>query len=480
MRQLGNLQNLHQTGSMTRKGEGHCLAGPRDAVILEKIRGESRIRWREAPDRHPKHATSNGIVSKPSIVIVGSNHECASVDLRERVAFTGDTLTGGLHALREHVDEGLIVSTCNRTELYAVSADSEAGRERIFDFLSEYHQVPRHVLNSMSYVHTNSSAVRHMFRVASGLDSIVLGEPQILSQIRDALEAARTASSAGPYLQRLATDALKVGKRARTETDIARNNLSISHAAVSLAERERPVLAESRVMLLGAGKMASIAARVLVARGVGQLTIVNRSFDRARDLADQLGVEARPMAELDDAIAASDVAITAILVDEPMIVPSMLDGRSEPLLLIDLGVPRIVDPMCGYVAQVEARDVDDLESVAHESRQRYSHEMNKVEHLVDRAITDYLDWARSRRASEAIASLRCRSDTVRDREVERAIRRLGHLSERDRNVVRAMAKALTNTLMHDPVLALRSANGDLEIRSILATFGLDADEPDEL
>jgi glutamyl-tRNA reductase len=478
MGQSPNLQNLAQTGSMTRKWERHHLTGPGHAVRLKKIRGDARLRWLFAPDRLSKYVTSNGIVSKPSIVVVGSNHECASVDLRERLAFSGDTLAGGLRALRGHVDEGLIVSTCNRTELYAVSSDPEAGRGRIFDFLSEYHHVPRHVLNSMSYVHTDSSAVRHMFRVASGLDSIVLGEPQILAQIRDALEAARTASSAGPYLQRLAMDALRVGKRARTETDIARNNLSISHAAVSLAERERPFLAERRVMLLGAGKMASIAARVLVARGVGQLTIVNRSYGRARELADQLDAEARPMAELGNAIAASDVVITAILADQPVIVPSMLEGRTQPLLLIDLGVPRIVDPMCGYVAQVEARDVDDLESVAHESRQRYSHEMNKVEQLVDRASNDYLDWARSRRASEAIAALRCQSDAVRDREVERAMRRLGHLSERDRNVVRALAKALTNTLMHEPVQSLRSSSGDLEIRSILATFGLDSDEPD--
>jgi glutamyl-tRNA reductase len=411
--------------------------------------------------------------------MVGSNHECASVDLRERLAFPGDTLARGLRALREHVDEGLIVSTCNRTELYVVSGDPEAGRERTFDFLSQYHHIPRHVLSSMSYVHTDASAVRHIFRVASGLDSIVLGEPQILAQIRDALEAARTSASAGPYLQRLATDALKVGKRARTETDIARNNLSISHAAVALAERERPDLSERHVTLLGAGKMASIAARVLASRAVGRLTIVNRSLDRARALADQLGAEARPMTDLEVAIAESDVVVTAILAEEPVIIPRMLEGRTAPLLLIDLGVPRAVDPACGDVAHVEARNVDDLEPVAHESRQRYSHEMNKVEQLIDHAIEGYLAWARSRQASAAIATLRRESDRVRDHEVERALRRLGHLSERDQNVVRAMAKALTNTLMHEPVQALRSASGEFETRSILATFGLNPDEHDE-
>jgi glutamyl-tRNA reductase len=389
------------------------------------------------------------------------------------MAFTGQTLTDGLHALREHVDEGLIVSTCNRTELYVVSDGADAGQEQVFHFLTRYHKMPEHVLSDMSYVHADASAVRHLFRVASGLDSIVLGEPQILAQIRDALDAARSAGSVGPFLQRLATDALKVGKRARTDTGIARNNLSISHAAVEMAARERPNLHEGRVTLLGAGKMASIAARVLMARGVGHLTIVNRSVERARDLAAQVGAEARPFDELDAAVAESDVVIGAILTDHPVIVPDRVRGRTSPLLLIDLGVPRIIDPACGYVENVEARDVDDLESVAHESRQRYSHEMNKVEQLVDHATDDYIGWTRSRRASEAIGTLRRRSDQVRDREVERALRRLGHLSERDQNVVRAMAKALTNTLMHEPVQSLRSADSADDVKGILSAFGID-------
>lgn len=417
-------------------------------------------------------------MTTPSIVIVGSNHECASVDLRERLAFTGETLKDGLHALRERVDEGLIVSTCNRTELYVVADDPEAGRDEIFDFLTRYHRMPAHVLSEMSYVHADSAAVRHLFRVASGLDSIVLGEPQILAQIRDALDAARDAGSVGPYLQRLATDALKVGKRARTETDIARNNLSISHAAVALAARERPNLANERVTLIGAGKMASIAARVLASRGVGQLTIVNRSVERAQELATQVGAVVRPFTELEEAIADSDVVIAAILTEEPAIVPDMLEGRTSPLLLIDLGVPRIVDRACGYVAQVEARDVDDLESVAHESRQRYSTEMNKVERLVDVATDDYIGWTRSRRASDAIGKLRQRAESVRDEELDRALRRLGHLSERDQNVVRAMAKALTNTLMHEPIQSLRSADSTDRIRGILSSFGIDTETTD--
>lgn len=392
------------------------------------------------------------------------------------MAFTGETLAGGLRALHRHVDEGLIVSTCNRTEVYVVAESADAGRERVLSFLAEYHGIPTHALDEMSYVHADIGAIRHIFRVASGLDSIVLGEPQILAQIRDALDAARGAGSAGPFLQRLATDALRVGKRARTDTDIARNNLSISHAAVQLAARERPDLASSRVTVLGAGKMASIAARVAVAQGVGSLTVVNRSAARARPLVEQLRADFRPFEELEAAIAESDVVIAAVLTDEPVITPEMLQGRAAPLLLIDLGVPRIVDRACGYVAQVETRDVDDLESVAGEQRRRYAHEMYKVEGIVDRATDDFVAWSRSRQASGAIAALNRRAATTRDHEVERALRRLGHLSERDRNVVRAMAKALTNTLMHDPVQSLRSATSAEDIRGILSAFGIDPDQ----
>lgn len=395
------------------------------------------------------------------------------------MAFTGDTLASGLHALHQHVEEGLIVSTCNRTELYVVTDAPDAGRDQVLGFLTRYHDMPEHVLSDASYVHADAEAVRHLFRVASGLDSMVLGEPQILSQIRDALDAARSAGSVGPYLQRLATDALKVGKRARTDTHIARNKLSISHAAVELAARERPNLAGLRVTLVGAGKMASIAARVLVSRGVRDLTVVNRSVEKAEQLASQLGARTRPFDDLQSVVAESDVVIGSILTDEPVIRPEMMMGRNEPLLLVDLGVPRVVEPECAHLDHVDVHDVDDLEQVSHEARQRYADEMLKVEELVEGATGDYVNWTRSRQASAAIGSLRRHADSVRDAEVDRALKRLGHLSERDQNVVRAMAKALTNTLMHEPVQSLRGAHSADDIRDVLSTFGFASEDAEQ-
>lgn len=196
--------------------------------------------------------------SSPTIVVVGSNHEYAPVEIREKLAFSGDDLLHGLDSLRQEVPEGMILSTCNRTEIYAVGNDNEDIEGGIFNWLQQYHSVPEDALRQTSYVHTGNNAVDHIFRVASGLNSMVLGEPQILSQIRDALESARERESVGPMLQRLAQDALTIGKKARTSTDIARNNVSIAHAAIDLAEMELGSFRHVNATIIGAGKMSTL------------------------------------------------------------------------------------------------------------------------------------------------------------------------------------------------------------------------------
>ncbi|MGN6032756.1 MAG: glutamyl-tRNA reductase, partial [Thermomicrobiales bacterium] len=280
-------------------------------------------------------------MTTPALVVVGSNHEYAPVSVRERLAFAGESLTDGLRALNEHVGEGLILSTCNRTEIYVVSDDEGHAREGIFDFLATYHSVPVPVLERASYVFSGHDAVDHMFRVASGLDSLVLGEPQILSQIRDALDVARDASSVGPLLQRLATDALRVGKRARTETDIARNRVSIAHAAVELAQHELGDLSSRSAVVLGAGKMATLTAKLLAGAGIGSLTIVNRTLPKAFELAETTGGQVMPITGLQHAIGQADVVFGAALSDHPLIDAEMVADRDRPLLAIDISVPRI-------------------------------------------------------------------------------------------------------------------------------------------
>ncbi|MEJ7838368.1 MAG: glutamyl-tRNA reductase [Thermomicrobiales bacterium] len=418
-------------------------------------------------------------LSTPSIVVVGSNHEYASVDIRERLAFVGDTLNDGLRALNLHVDEGLILSTCNRTEIYVASNSPTHGHREIFEFLSTYHNVPLHVLERASYAFEGNEAVEHLFRVASGLDSMVLGEPQILSQIRDALSSARDAKSVGPMLQRLATDALRIGKRARTETDISRNRMSIAHAALDLINVELNDLGSKTAVIIGAGKMSTLAAKLLTARGIGRIIVVNRSLPAAQTLASQVGGGAIPMSGIAHALDGADLVIAAVASEHKVVTPEVLRPRQKPLLLVDLSVPRTIDTACEVVDGVSVRDVDVLESLAEAARFAFASEVSKVEVLVQSAVEDFGVWTRSRVASRAIGDIQHRSARMRDAELDRALRKLAHLSDRDLNIVRALASGITNKILHDPITALRQAESLTHVQEIATAMGVEIEIDDQ-
>lgn len=414
--------------------------------------------------------------SSPTIVVVGSNHEYAPVEIREQLAFSGEELLDGLVALQARVPEGLILSTCNRTEIYAVGDSREAVETEVFDFLTRYHHVDESALRQASYVLSGKEAVDHLFRVASGLNSMVLGEPQILSQIKDALDVAREKETVGPMLQRLTLDALRIGKRARTETDIARNRISIAHAAVDLAEQELYGLDELSVTIVGAGKMAALAAKLLRARGVGDITIVNRSLDNAKALAEAVDGIAVPLDALEEAIASSTLVIGAAASDEPIVRAVHIAHRNTPLLMIDISVPRVIDQGAAREDLVVVRDVDALHPIQEESRRQYSHEIRKVEHLISMATRDYERWIESRHGVEAIRAVRQRADEIREQELSKALRKLHHLSERDQNVVKALAAGLVNKMLHQPIQELRTINDQAEREAILRAMGIDKPE----
>ncbi len=414
--------------------------------------------------------------SSPTIVVVGSNHEYAPVEIRERLAFSGEELLDGLDALHANVPEGLILSTCNRTEIYAVGDSAEAVEERVFDFLTRYHHVDEGALRRTSYVHSGRQAVDHIFRVASGLNSMVLGEPQILSQIKDALDIARERESVGPMLQRLTLDAIRIGKRARTETDIARNRISIAHAAVDLAEQELYGLDELSVTIVGAGKMAALAAKLLRARQVGDITIVNRSLDNAKALAEAVDGIAVPLDALEEAIASSTLVIGAATSDDPIVRPQHIAHRNTPLLMIDISVPRVIDQGAAREDLVVVRDVDALHPIQEASRRQYSNEVRKVEHLISMATRDYERWIESRHGVEAIRAVRQRAEDIREQELTKALRKLHHLSERDQNVVKALAAGLVNKMLHQPIQELRTINDQAEREAILRAMGIDKQE----
>lgn len=418
------------------------------------------------------------IAKSPTIVVVGSNHEYAPVEIRERLAFSGEELARGLDSLRVEVPEGMILSTCNRTEIYAVGNDDGDVEGEIFRWLNQYHAVPIDVLQRASYVHHDRQAVDHLFRVASGLDSMVLGEPQILTQLRDALDAARERESVGPMLQRLALDALTVGKRARTNTDIARNNVSIAHAAIELARREIGSLENVNVTIVGAGKMASLAAKLLRAQGCGRIFVVNRTLQRAEDLAASIDGYALPMEDLADAIMASTLVIGAAVADDPIVMPIHVRDREQPLWCIDVSVPRVIAQEVGQLEVVTLRDVDALEPIHSDYRTQYASEVQKVEALVDSAAVSFGQWIESRHGIEAINSLRKRGDDIRELELSKAMRKLSHLSDRDQNVVRAMAVGLVNKMLHQPIQELRNITDSAERAAVLRALGLHESEVD--
>ena len=416
--------------------------------------------------------------SSPTIVVVGSNHEYAPVEVRERLAFTGDELAKGLDSLRTKVPEGMILSTCNRTEIYAVGNGDEDVESEVFAWLQQYHSMPEEMVRKASYVHRGHDAIDHIFRVASGLNSMVLGEPQILSQIKDALDTARDRESVGPMLQRLAQDAITVGKRARTSTDIARNNVSIAHAAIDLAQIELGSFRHVNVTILGAGKMATLAAKLLRARGVEKIFVVNRTLDRAQDLAVDVDGDALPMDELADAVMASTLVIGAAISDAPLLLPEHVRERDHRLWCIDVSVPRVIDQAVGHLPFVAVRDVDALEPIQAEYKQQYASEVTKVEGLVGDAATTFEQWIESRQGVEAIASLRKRGDEIRETELTKALRKLGHLSDRDQNVVRAMAVGLVNKMLHQPIQELRNITDPVERNAVLRALGLHESDVD--
>ena len=415
------------------------------------------------------------------LVVVGVDHARAPVVVRERLAFAGLELAEGLRRLPEYVAEGAILSTCNRTEVYAV-VERGCPVTPLRRFLRDARDLPDRALDDVLYTHTRRDAARHLFRVASGLESMILGEPQILGQVRAASAAAREAGAAGAVLTRLFAEALRVGKLARTETGIARNRLTVPHAAVDLAADRLGGLRGRAALLLGAGEMATLTAKLLRAAAVDDLAIVNRSPGPAAALAAATGGRAVPPDALGAELARADVAVAAAtapryLVDRASLNPDH-DRRPATLIVIDLAVPRSVDPALADDARVDLFGIDDLSAVAAGHRDRYAAEVTRTEAIVDEAADAFAAWLAQRAAAPTIAALRRRAEATRTAELDAALRKLGHLSARDRNIVAALSVGLTNTLLHEPVTRLRGDAGAGELAvATRRLFALEAEEP---
>ncbi len=396
-----------------------------------------------------------------SIVLVGVNHKSAPVEVRERLAFSDDACSSGLRALvdGEVVREALIVSTCNRVEILTETASERLNEtiERVNLFLSGGDTLPRSFFAAHLYQHTDDEAIRHLFRVTSSLDSMVIGEPQVLGQVRRAYSIALEAGTAGRILNRLIHHAFRVAKRVRTETGIGANAVSISYMAVELGKKIFDSLQGRTALLIGAGEMAELSARHLLNAGVTRLLLANRTEDRAERVASELGGHAVKFDELSDYLAEADIVICSTAADqyvitEPMAREALSRRRNRPSFFIDISVPRNIDPAVGKIANVFVFDIDDLESVISSNIREREREAERAELIVESEIMQFQQTLRLLDIGPTIGALRNKLHDIARAELTRRRSRLGPLTAEQESAIEALLVSTVNKISH-PLLS---------------------------
>ncbi len=395
--------------------------------------------------------------------LLGLNHQTAPVDLRERVAFAGEALGQALLGLRTlpGVAEAALLSTCNRTEVYAVAEQGQV--------LADWLESHGHGLSAYLYQHQDADAVRHLFRVATGLDSMVLGEPQILGQVKDAWARARDQRALGSRLDRLFQQAFAVAKRARTDTRIGVNPVSVASTAVRLAQDTFAALPDSTVLLVGAGETIELAARHLAKGGVRRLLVANRTLAHAQDLAARHGGYALPLGELDRHLAEADLVFSATAAREPVLLRSQVEAalavrRRKPVMLFDLAVPRDIEASVATLDDAYLYTVDDLERAVEDNRRGRHEAAEAAEAIIDLQVSRFMDTLRAGERQDSLRRLRALGDATREEILARARQQLVAGRDPDQ-VLQFLAHTLTNRLLHPPTAALREAAlaGDAEL-----------------
>lgn len=400
------------------------------------------------------------------VLMLGLSHASAPVEVRERVSFSGQGLAMGLSMMlsRPAILEGAILSTCNRTELYAVVSSLEEGREALRSFILESRQLPPAVFEEFFYFLENDEAIRHLFRVSGGLESQILGEGQILSQVKDAQAAAQLHRTMGAVLDSLFRFAVTAGKRVRTETEISRGAVSVSSAAIELAKETLGGFDGKSILILGTGKMGELAAKQLPSYNFGKIYVANRTLESAQKLAETIGGEAVPFHAMQEALEVVDMLVCSTGAPHYVLTPSEMEPvvakrGGKPLLIMDVSVPRNIDPALGSLAGVTVCDVDDLQSVAARNRKEREAVAREVERILEDEINHYHTWLKNFRMTPTISSFRNKAQELRDQELARFWDRHAHaFSPEQRQLVEAMTQALVNKFLHQPVTSLKNMN----------------------
>lgn len=427
------------------------------------------------------------------ILCLGLNHQTADVSLREQLAFDQAGVKAALARLGcghgaqpQTVSEMVILSTCNRVEMYALSSTPDF--TALENFFAEVQHVDPALFTPHLYRYQDEQAVRHLFRVAAGLDSLVLGEPQILGQVTQAFELARSQSAVGPVLSRLFQSALHAGKRARSESAISQNPASISSLAARLAEKAVPNLDTALVLVLGAGEMAELAVEALRKRGVSRLMVINRTAARAENLAQRWQARAGSFEMLPQALQQADILIAStgaphVLVHADMLALAMRQRPDRPLVIIDIAVPRDVDEQARKLPGVHLYDIDSLSEQLEDSLAQRAAQVPVVEQILEQEIKEYQAYLSALEIYPIISAMRQQAELIRQSELEKTLRRMPNLSEFERQRLEALTQALVKKLLHTPITRLRASAGttqSVEYSSAArALFDLDEHKPAE-
>jgi len=419
-----------------------------------------------------------------NIVVVGLSHKTAPVDIREKLSFPEDRIPEALARLvkREGVSEGVILSTCNRVEIIAITSHIAEGIEELQNFIADYHGLPLDSFRHHLYCHTSAEAIKHAFRVAASLDSMVVGEPQILGQMKDAYQQALDHNSTGIILNKLFRKTFSVAKRIRTETRIAASAVSISYAAVELAKKIFGKLDDKRVMLIGAGEMCELAARHFVESGIREILVTNRTYSRAENLAREFSGKTILFENLALDLDKVDIILSSTgspnyIIHASQVKAALKARKNRSMFFIDIAVPRDIDPEINDISNAYLYDIDDLQGVIEANKKEREKEAELAEGIVGGEVSQLYSWLKTLDITPTIVSLREKLEKIRVSELEKLMNNLGDISAAQRKAIEAASSAMINKVLHSPTSNLKkmadTAEGDLYLDSARKLFDLD-------
>ena len=422
--------------------------------------------------------------SGPNLILVGVNHKTTPVEIREKLAFTQVKIEASLSQLvsSPEIIENIILSTCNRVEIYARVENTNRGIQLLQDFICDYHGISRGNLDQYFYSYCDNQAVEHLFRVSSSLDSMVLGEAQILGQVKDAYSTARSFSSTGMVLNQLFEKAFNVAKKVREETGISERGVSISSAAVELAKKIFEDLENHSVMLVGTGEMAELAAKHLISYGVKTVFVASRTYERAAALAKSLNGCALDFESFKEEMHRADIIITStaaptFIVNEEMISTAIQKRKNKPIFLIDIAVPRDITPEVNELENVYLYDIDDLQNVVNANMEERQKEAESAMEIINQEVTKFNYWFSTLDAIPTIVEMRNRAEDMRAFEVDKTLKNMEHLSSDDKEAINQLTQSLVNKILHKPTINLKkktqSHDGHIYLKAIRDLFHLD-------